>query len=222
MRRGRWLSMVFLSGVASAAVPVAGGVVRGQVTIALRGKAKADRSGVVVFVADQPLPVGPRPSASMKQAESQFSPQVLAVPVGTEVRFPNADVIEHNVFSRSPHATFDLGRYGNGPGKTHTFDQAGVVDVYCNVHPKMIGHVVVVPGPFAISGPDGRFEIRGVTPGPHQLVFWDRLGAPAITRQTVQVPDHGEATIEAPLAEGDDQEPPHPNKFGGAYRGSGY
>ncbi len=198
------------------------GEVRGHVTIRLAGSAKSDRSGVVVFVADQPLPPGRHADAVMAQAGRQFSPRGVAIPVGGRVRFPNRDSLEHNVFSRSPHATFDLGRYARGPGKVETFDQPGVVDVYCNVHSDMVGHVVVVPGPWAVTKADGTFAIRGLTPGRHALVVWDRLGTPAIRRTSVDVPAAGAAALDLALDESAAEEPPHANKFGGAYRTKSY
>jgi plastocyanin len=196
--------------------------IKGTLAVTLHGEPQADRGGIVIFVADQPLAAGDRPAVSMAQSQSQFAPQVVVVPVGTKVTFPNRDVVEHNVFSRSPHATFDLGRYGKGSGKSVVFDQPGVVDVYCNVHPNMIGHVVVVPGPWAVSAADGTFEIAGVTPGHHDVVVWARLGAPAITRASVEVPEHGVAPLAVTVVQSDDHEPPHLNKYGGAYRGNGY
>ncbi|MHB8418379.1 MAG: cupredoxin domain-containing protein [Myxococcales bacterium] len=195
-----------------------GADIAGVVHASVGGAPKADRSGVVVFVADVPLPPGKRPDARMAQLGKAFSPQLLVVPVGTRVAFPNRDPIEHNVFSRSPHATFDLGRYGQGGAKSQTFAEAGVVDVYCNVHASMVGHVVVVPGPWAVTRSDGSFAIGGVPPGPHQLVIWDRFAQPSVRRLQIQVPErHLSLDIEEGPAE-----PPHPNKFGGAYRAKTY
>lgn len=201
------------------AAPALADEIRGTVLATLDGAPKADRSGVVVFVTDVPLRQGPRPEAVMAQRSQQFVPQVLVVPVGTVVAFPNRDgYTEHNVFSRSPHASFDLGRYAQGGSKSHAFDEAGVVDVYCNIHPHMIGHVVVVPGPWGVSDRDGNFVIRGIPPGSHAVVVWDRFASPTVRRLQVQVPG-GPLTV--PLAE-NAAEPPHPNKFGGAYRAKSY
>jgi len=217
------LSLGILSAVcALAAAPARATDVRGSVQLTVNGQPRADGSGIVVFVADQALPAGPQARAAMSQVARQFSPQVLVVPVGAKVAFPNQDSIEHNVFSNSPHATFDLGRYGPGAAKSRVFDQPGVVDVYCNVHRDMIGHVVVVPGPWAITGKDGAFVITGVTPGHHELVLWDRLGNPVVQRRSLDVPASGEATLKVAIAEGGDQEPPHPNKFGAEYRQANY
>ena len=205
-----------------AAPPAWASDVRGSVQLTVNGQPRVDGSGVVVFIADQALPTGPQAQAAMSQVARQFSPQVLVVPVGAKVAFPNHDSIEHNVFSNSPHATFDLGRYGPGAAKARVFDQPGVVDVYCNVHRDMIGHVVVVPGPWAITGKDGSFVITGVSSGHHELVIWDRLGNPVVQRRSIEVPATGEALLKVPIAESGDQEPPHPNKFGAEYRQANY
>ncbi len=192
--------------------------VRGALQAAVNAAPKADRAGGVVFVADVPLPTGLRPDAAMYQVGKQFSPQLLVVPVGTRVAFPNLDPVEHNVFSRSAHASFDLGRYAKGGSKSQTFAEAGVVDVYCNVHAGMIGHVVVVPGPWAVTKEDGSFAIEGVPAGKHKLVVWDRFATPTTKRLDVDVPG---APVSLQLSE-NAAEPPHPNKFGGAYRSASY
>ena len=46
----------------------------------------------------------------MDQRNETFSPQVLAITVGTVVDFPNNDRTYHNVFSLSKVQRFDLGR----------------------------------------------------------------------------------------------------------------
>jgi hypothetical protein len=85
----------------------------------------------------------------------------------------------------------------------------------------MVGHVVVVPGPWAVTGPDGSFAIPGLTPGRHAVVVWDRLGTPAVQRQTVTVPERGEVALDISFVEAE-REPPHANKFGGTYRTRAY
>ena len=50
----------------------------------------------------------------MKQSGRQFSPRHAVVQVGTKVNFPNLDSMYHNVFSKTPGSTFDLGIYRAG------------------------------------------------------------------------------------------------------------
>src|SRR6516225_7442945 len=60
---------------------------------------RKDWSGVVVWLvpvdAAARVPVAPG-HAAMVQKDKKFSPHILAVPVGTQVDFPNFDPIFHN------------------------------------------------------------------------------------------------------------------------------
>jgi hypothetical protein len=95
------------------------------------------------------------------------------VGVGTTVSFPNADPFFHNVFSYSSAKRFDLGRYPRGESKQVVFEEAGIVDVFCEVHEFMRSAVVVVESPYhAIVGDDFRFVIGDVPPGEYTLVVW--------------------------------------------------
>ena len=114
---------------------------------------------------------------TLAQQDTSFSPNVLIVPVGTTVQFPNRDPFFHNVFSYSSAARFDLGRYPRGESKAVDFDEAGVVKVYCEVHESMRAAVVVVRNPFhAVVSSDGSFRIANVPAGRHTLVVWHHDG----------------------------------------------
>ena len=80
----------------------------------------------------------------LDQRNLQVLPRVLAVRVGTTVKFPNNDRVFHNVFSFHDGKKFDLGVYPVGAVKYVTFDRAGVSRLFCNIHPNMAGYVVVV------------------------------------------------------------------------------
>lgn len=113
-----------------------------------------------------------------------FSPTLLVVPVGSTVRFPNVDTILHNVFSRSPGNSFDLGLYSPGESRQHVFNTPGLAIVNCNVHHTMRANVVVLSTPYyARPGKDGRYRLEDVPPGPGTLVFWH----PRTAAQTLQV-----------------------------------
>jgi plastocyanin len=67
-----------------------------------------------------------------------FGTQVLTVPVGTELHWTSHDVVFHTV-------TGDDFTGILRPGSTfrHTFEEPGVHDYFCAVHPSMTGTIVV-------------------------------------------------------------------------------
>ncbi len=72
------------------------------------------------------------------QKDKAFTASELTIKVGDTVNFKNLDPFFHNIFSLSDSATFDLGSYPKGEHKGYTFDEAGVVEVECAIHPDML------------------------------------------------------------------------------------
>jgi plastocyanin len=79
------------------------------------------------------------------QKNKQFTTSKLTVKVGDTVKFLNEDPFQHNIFSLSEIATFDLGSYPKGESRGHTFTKLGVVEVECALHPNMRMTVEVKP-----------------------------------------------------------------------------
>lgn len=100
-------------------------------------------------------------------------PDVLTVSRGTTVRFRNRDSVYHKLFSVSPACRFDLEPCAPGQEVAAVFDQAGVVNVFCELHPKGGAVVIVLPdGRTTRPGADGRFALTGVRPGKYTLKAW--------------------------------------------------
>ena len=136
-------------------------------------KKKKDMSGVVVYI------TGFKNEAHGKvldivQKDKKFSPDILTVVAGQEVRFPNHDKIYHNVFSISPIKSFDLGQYKiTEPPKLVTFEKPGLVPIFCNIHPEMLTYVVVLENTaYAMTDKDGTFQIRNVPSGTYNINAW--------------------------------------------------
>ncbi len=108
-------------------------------------------------------------------------PHIVVVPLGSTVAFPNEDTITHNLFSVSKPNDFDLGFYKRGTTMTKKFDYAGIVNVYCNVHPDMsaVVHVVTTPY-FTKADGQGAWKIAGVVPGTYRLNAWNEIGGSVI------------------------------------------
>ncbi|MDI1252991.1 hypothetical protein [Thermomonas sp.] len=129
--------------------------------------------GLVYFLPKAGSPK-PKPGRfSINTRSKGFAPETLVVPQGSTVRFPNVDTIIHNVYSRSPGNSFDLGYYGPGQSPEFTFNTAGLAIVNCTVHHTMRANVVVLATPYYTRpAKDGRYQIKDVPPGPGTLVFW--------------------------------------------------
>ena len=55
--------------------------------------------------------------------------------------------------------------------------QPGLVRVYCNIHPQMVGFVMVVDSAFAaVTGRDGAFRFDNVPPGSYVVKAWNEEG----------------------------------------------
>jgi plastocyanin len=97
------------------------------------------RIRITLALAAAALLAGPAFAAEhvVNQKGKAFSVKKLTVQVGDSIRFVNEDPFAHNVFSLSDIKSFDLGSYGQGPGKSVVMDKPGIVDVECAVHPDM-------------------------------------------------------------------------------------
>ncbi|HVG10851.1 MAG TPA: hypothetical protein VNM67_24325 [Thermoanaerobaculia bacterium] len=202
------------------AAPAAAEELRGRLQLVGKGgkgaaKGSDVRQALVWFEPASPTPARPpETSFVMTTRDKQFVPRTLTIPVGSRVRFPNEDVILHNVFSVSGSNSFDLGLYRRGKGKEQKFDQPGLVRVFCNVHHSMVGYILVLQSPF-VATPDaeGRFALTGLPKGPGRLTVWHEQAEPA--SMDVQVP---RAEPLAPRLEiVRPRIPPHLNKTGKSY-----
>ena len=155
--------------LAAAPVRAQGGLVKG--TVRLPSDSGSVRDTVIYLEGT----IGkPTPSAAlMDQKNLSFVPHVVPVVVGSSVKFLNSDSAFHSVYSTSTAKKFDLGMFRTGEFRSVEFDTPGVVEVLCNVHPKMQGFVVVVPNDY-FTQPDaqGNYQIGGIPAGRYKLRAW--------------------------------------------------
>lgn len=83
------------------------------------------------------------PIAIMDQINKQFSPYVLLARKGQSVSFPNSDEIRHHVYSFSKAKPFEIKLYKNNPTEPIKFNDAGIVELGCNIHDKMVGYIYI-------------------------------------------------------------------------------
>lgn len=153
-----------------------------------------ERSHVVVYLEGKPsTPAAANTSAdpvTIEQLDRQFVPDLIVVPAGSTVSFPNLDAIFHNVFSISKPRSFDLGNYPKGQTRKIVFPTPGVVYVYCHLHPNMAASIVITPNQWSSKvDSDGQFRLADVPPGKYTAVAWHKSAG--FFRQTVTVTEQG-------------------------------
>jgi plastocyanin len=156
---------------------------------------------VVMLAGNAGSPPHPE-TITIEQRESRFEPDLVVIPVGSTVQFPNGDPIFHNVFSLSAAQPFDLGFYPKGQSKSVKFDHAGVVQVYCHIHANMYAAIVVTDSPwYGKPSADGTLMLRGVPAGHYQAEAWHKIAG--LCKAEVDVPASGTAQvdIQVPLTE---------------------
>jgi plastocyanin len=129
----------------------------------------------VVVTAHSLDAAGRRPQpvkAVMDQVNRAFTPDLLLIPVGSTVTFPNSDSVSHQIYSFSPAKRFQLPLYHGMPYPPVHFDQAGVVTLGCNIHDEMVGYLVVTDAPYY-----GRTNAKGawsseVARGRYRITIW--------------------------------------------------
>jgi hypothetical protein len=153
----------------------------------------------------------------MESRGKRFNPRVTAVRAGTSIAFPNADRIYHNVFSRSAGNEFDLGLYRRGASRQIQLRNAGLVRVYCNIHPDMAGYVLVLErdAAFALAGADGSFTLGGLPAGRRAVRVWnEKAGEQELV---VQLEAGRRTTLNPVLDASAYRLMPHKNKYGQDY-----
>jgi plastocyanin len=111
--------------------------------------------------------------ATVDQVGEEFTPKVMAILVGTPVRFPNHDNVRHQVYSFSPAKRFELPLYAGVPADPVVFDKPGVVVLGCNIHDWMIGYIYVSESPyFAKTGKDGKAVLADLPARVYTVRVW--------------------------------------------------
>lgn len=115
----------------------------------------------------------PATGAVMDQVDTRFVPHLLIVQVGTEVEFPNSDIVAHHVYSFSNPNDFMLPLYKGDAHAPVTFDEAGVVTLGCNIHDNMLGYILVVDSSvFGKTGAEGQLTFETDLSGESQISIW--------------------------------------------------
>lgn len=80
--------------------------------------------------------------------DKAFWPNPVDIKVGDTIVWTNDDISTHTITevnqgSNITSAGFDSGLLSQGQNFTHTFDKARVIKYFCQLHPQMVGKVIV-------------------------------------------------------------------------------
>jgi plastocyanin len=122
----------------------------------------------------------PKDPVTLSQSGCKYHPHVIGVMTGQTIKIVNGDPTTHNI-----HPTPKDNREWNesqapqaAPLEKSFAREEIMLPVKCNQHPWMRMFVNVVKSPFyAVTGPDGKFEIKGLPPGDYTIAFvHEKLG----------------------------------------------
>ena len=122
--------------------------------------------------------------AVISQVDQQFDPQLLVIPTGSAVSFPNRDHTRHHVYSFSNAKTFEIRLYYGLPAEPIVFDKPGPVVLGCNIHDQMRAVIYVTDADnWQRTDISGRAVLDIPQHAPVTLEFWHpRLRGDAVTQ----------------------------------------
>jgi plastocyanin len=163
-------------------------------TVASEGESENEFDRMVVMLEGSPAASAAPVTVVMDQHNARFEPELLVIPVGSSVQFPNSDPIFHNVFSLSKAESFDLGYYPRGKSRTVKFDHSGIVQVYCHLHASMYAAIVVTSSPwYGKPAADGSFSFSNVPAGHYRVMAWHKVAG--LHQTEIDVPQSGMAEV---------------------------
>ncbi len=129
---------------------------------------------ITVHALDGEAKPSPPVHAVMDQINEAFTPDLLVIPVGSTVSFPNSDTVRHEVYSFSPAHRFELPLYRGKAYPPEHFDKVGLVTLGCNIHDFMLAYIVVTDASFyGRTDAAGVWSASAVPPGRYRIEVWD-------------------------------------------------
>jgi plastocyanin len=122
----------------------------------------------------------PKDPVVLDQKGCQYHPHVLGVIAGQTVQIKNDDPTTHNIHpTPKDNREWNESQPPSSPAIEKNFAREEIMlPVKCNQHPWMKMYINVVKSPFfAVTGKDGKYEIKGLPPGDYTIAFvHEKLG----------------------------------------------
>lgn len=134
-------------------------------------------------------------AVSIDQQDCKYDPHVLTLKTGQTLNILDSDQGMHNVRgTRDGSQLFNYTTFQGGE-KDHSFDEAGVYKLVCNVHPWMSAWVYVTDhGKASVTSESGQATLSDLPPGDYEITLWhETLGSQT---QSVTIGEEEEATLD--------------------------
>jgi plastocyanin len=122
----------------------------------------------------------PTDAVVLDQSGCRYHPHVLGMMAGQTIKIVNSDPTTHNIHpTPKDNREWNESQAPKAAPLEKTFAREEILlPVQCNQHPWMKMFIGVVKNPFfTVSGPDGKFEIKGLPPGEYTIAFvQEKLG----------------------------------------------
>lgn len=144
---------------------------------------------VLVRIKEPVAAPSPQQPVVIDQIDCMYRPRVIGAVKGQPLQVKNSNGTLHNVhtFLQSGKTWFNQAQPPKAPDIVRPIDQDGLIKLKCDVHPWMVGYVLVSNSPFfATTGPDGRFVLSGVPEGTYTLEAWHEKYAVQTATVTVK------------------------------------
>lgn len=150
---------------------------------------KSGLEGKNMAVPDQPV--------ELDQKGCLYDPHVIGIQAGQSLKVVTSDNTTHNIHPMpKDNPDWNISQPPGADPIIKSFNRPEEsIPVKCNQHPWMKAYIHVVRSPFyAVTGPDGTFQIKGLPPGNYQLeAVHEHYGGMA---QAATVTPKGTTTVE--------------------------
>ena len=157
-------------------------------------------ANVIVFAGNIKKGAAPTvATASLENRACQYIPHVQAFAVGTELSVINSDDILHNTHMKLPKLDeFNYGLPIKDQVIKHKVSHTGLMKVGCDAgHTWMRAYMGVFDHPyFAVTDAEGKFEIKGLPPGEHKLMFWHESAGRQTKTVTVEPKGQSQLSVQ--------------------------
>ena len=156
---------------------------------------------VVTLTADGFERVVPTEPVVLDQKKCRYEPHVVVVPMGAKISYRNSDGVNHNVHTYSKKNQAVNKSVASNTSDEQLLEKDEAFEVKCDIHPWMLSNVYVTDAThYAVTGPDGKFSLRGVPAGKYKVEYWHaRLGKGKTDE--IEVTDGGTASVDFALSE---------------------